>query len=643
MIRSFTRATGAVVVAAVTAAASANASAQTALPTPQDTPYLGTIALQVDATDLDHHVFRIKEQMPVRPGALVLFFPRFLPGTHGPTGEIDKLAGLSIKSGGVLLPWRRDTVDPYAFHLDVPAGASRLDIAFEFLSALPGGAGRVTMTHDIVNPQWNSLLLYPAGYFNTAITVQASLTVPAGWKQASALRVDSESNGTFKYKPVSLGTLVDSPVFAGANMKRIELDPPGTPSPIVLNIVADEASQLEASDEQIQAHRNLVIQADRLYGARHFAHYDFLFALSDKLGGIGLEHHESSENGVRPNYFKDWAKRSRPRDLLPHEFTHSWNGKFRRPADLFTTSFEVPMQDSLLWVYEGQTQFWGRVLAARSGLITLEQTRDDLANGFAQLDSRAGRNWRNLQDTTNEATMAQRRASKDWVGYQRGSDYYEEATFIWLDADTLIRELSNNTKSMDDFARAFFGVQNFRVQPLTYTFEDVVATLNAVQPYDWAKFLRDRLDTNQPGAPGAGLTRAGWRLAWADKPSEFQRSADPGEMRDDDYSYSVGMTLRRDGTVTNVQWNGPAYTAGLAKSVQIIAVNSMAYKPERLAAGITANQGGKDPIELLVKDAERFRTVRLDYRDGLRYPRLERIPGTVERLDAGLLAARNAP
>ncbi len=613
--------------------------AQTPIPKPRDLPYLGPIRLHVDATDLDRRVLVVKQQMPARPGRLTLLFPRFLPGTHGPYGQVERLAGLKVFSAETLMTWSRDTVDPFAFHVEVAPGVTALELQFQYLSPVDKTSGRVVMTREMLNLQWHSLVLYPAGHHSRAIQVQASVNLPTGWTQASALRVARQQGTQTEFEPVSLEALVDSPLFAGAHMRRFELDPPGTANAVALNLVADDASLLQPSDVQLQAHRNLVQQADRLFRARHFKKYDFLLALSDRLGGIGLEHHESSENAVPPSYFKDWPKRAGPRDLLPHEYVHSWNGKFRRPADLTTANFSQPMQNSLLWLYEGQTQFWGRVLAARSGLVTAEQTRDALAQVAATFEYRAGRTWRNLQDTTNEGTMGARGRNKDWGNWQRSVDYYDEATLIWLDADMLIRERSQGAKSMDDFAQAFFGVQDGRVEPLTYTFDDVVDTLNQVLPFDWRGFLRERLDTHQPGAPLDGLKRSGWQLAWAEAPSEFEKN-DDAEWRGDNFAYSLGLYLKRDGQVDAVLWDSPAYRAGLSKALKVIAVNGVAYKGDRLSAAVSANKTGAAPLELLVKDGDHYRTLRIDYRGGLRYPRLERVADSPERLDAGLLAPR---
>jgi predicted metalloprotease with PDZ domain len=632
-----------VLAAVCLAAPGTPAAAIPRIPSATDAPYPGVITLEVDATDLDHRVFQVRQRIPVVPGPLTLYFPRWLPGTHGPSGTVERLAGLQVRTADQRsLAWQRDPADPFAFQVQVPAGVQELALEFQHLSPLEPRGGRVVMTREMLNLQWNTVLLYPAGHASTQIQVQSRVKLPAGWQQASALQVQATDANGITFQPVSLDTLVDSPLFAGQHVRRVPLDPPGTQRPVVLTIMADAPEQLQASEEQLQAHRAMVQQADRLFGARHFARYHFLLALSERQSGIGLEHHESSENGVRPNYFKDWAKRAGGRDLLPHEYTHSWNGKFRRPADLLTPDFNSqPMRAGLLWLYEGQTQFWGRVLAARSGLITPEQARDSLAHVAASLEHRAGRAWRNLQDTTNEGTIDPRKTSRDWSNWQRGRDYYEEAALVWLEADALIRERSGGARSLDDFAKAFFGVEDGRVQPLTYTFDDVVATLNAVEPFDWAPFLRTRLEEHAQGAPLAGLEASGWRLAYADRPSELSRN-DDREDRGDDFAYSLGFSVLKEGKLGSVLWDSPAYRAGLSGALQLVAVNGRAYKAEGLAQAITANKAGKAPLALLIRDGDLYRTVTIDYRGGLRYPRLERIPGTPERLDSGVLAARPA-
>ncbi len=608
---------------------------------PATAAYPGILQIDVDATDLDHRIFQVHQRLPVAPGPLRLYFARWLPGTHGPYGDVSRLAGLVIRGVGQTLAWTRDPADAHTFVLTVPEGVRELAIAFAYLSAVSTDSGRVVVTRQMLNLQWHNLLLYPAGPAAADITVQASLRLPEGWLYGTALRARRSVGARVEFAPVSLERLVDSPVFAGQHLRRIELDAAGAAQPVVLHLLADNAAALAASDDQIDAHRRLVQQADKLFGARHFAHYDFLLALSDELGGIGLEHHESSENGVKLKYFEAWDKGVAARELLPHEYTHSWNGKFRRPADLATRHFNQPMQNSLLWLYEGQTEFWGRVLAVRSGLVSPVLSRESLAQMVASLDSRAGRQWRNLQDTTNEPQIGPRGAGRDWRDWQRSSgEYYNESVLIWLDADMLIRELSAGSRSLDDFAQRFFSPPGTAgaLGPLPYTFADVVAALNAVWPLDWAGFLRARLDGHGPGAPLDGLARAGWQLAWQETPSDDYK-ANEAYWKSTDLSHSIGLGLGDDGKLGSVRWDSPAFKAGLAPGMVLVAVNQLAYKADRLKTAISANKTGAAPIALLLRDGERYRSVVIDWRGGQRYPVLQRIVGREDRL-ATLLAPR---
>lgn len=600
------------------------------LPQVQDAPWPGVVRLQVDATDLNRRIFDVTETIPVeRAGPLVLFFPEWLPGNHGPVGPIAQLAGLEITANGQRVEWVRDTLHPFAFHLEVPQGASEITARFQHLSPTTGSQGRVTMTAEMLNIQWEKMLLYPAGRWSRNITVQPSVTLPDGWRFGTALEPETASGAVTTFRPVNLEVLVDSPMFAGVHYRQIDLDPGGR-SPVRANIVADKPESLEATDEQVGILRDLITQADRLYGARHFDHYDFLIAMTDKLGGIGLEHHRSSENSVDPEFFTGWATHVGDRDLLAHEYNHSWDGKWRRPADQLVPNFNTPLQNSLLWVYEGQTQYFGQVLAARSGLTTKQQALDSLAMTAATFDTRVGRQWRAMQDTTNDPIISQRQP-KDWLSWQRDEDYYSEGQLIWLDVDTLIRERTNGRKSLDDFARAFFGVEDGDYTPAPYTFEDVVRTLNGVVPYDWADFLRTRLDGHGPGAPLDGLARGGYRLVYAETPSDWQKTL-YGEYKRNDFTYSLGIQTGEGNVIRSVQWNSPAFQAGLATGMEIVAVNGRAASPSAISEAITAAKDPNTAVELILKDADRYRTVRIDYHDGLRYPRLERIAGTPDRL-----------
>lgn len=616
---------------------------QPSAPTPaivaaQDIPYPGTLKLSVDATDLERKIFEIRHTIPVaKPGKFTILYPQWVPGGHSPRNDLDKLAGLVITANGQRLAWTRDPVQVFAFHVEVPQGVSELQLSYQFLSPVEARVGRQVMTPDMLNLQWLQMGFYPAGYYTRQIPVEASVKLPAGWQFASALEIAKTDGQVTTFKVTPFETLVDSPMFAGRYFKSVDLDPTG-PARVRLNMVADKPELLEFKPEHIQAHKDLVQQAYKVFGSQHFDHYDFLVALSDTLGGIGLEHHRSSENRVAPKYFTEWDKTYVGRDLLPHEFTHSWNGKFRRGADLWTPTLNEPMRDSLMWVYEGQTQYWGNVLSARSNLHTRQQSLDALAMTAALYDTRRGRDWRNVLDTTNDPIIASRKPLS-WVSYQRSEDYYSEGQLVWLDADTLIREKTNGKKSLDDFAKAFFGVDNGSYVPRTYDFDEVAATLNGVVAHDWSGFLKTRIEGVSEKAPLDGLTRGGYRLIYTDVATEYFKSAET-RGKTTNLAYSLGLTVGAAGVLSDVQWGGPAFKAGLTQGVTLVAVNGEVFDADKLKAAITAAAKPENPlVELLIKDGERYRMVKIDWRGGLRYPRLERIAGTPARLD-DILATR---
>ncbi|MDB5453577.1 MAG: putative protease with the C-terminal domain [Caulobacteraceae bacterium] len=600
-------------------------------PAPRDIAYPGVLKVEIDATDTARRIFRVKQTIPVvAPGPMTLLYPEWVPGGHSPRNQIDKLAGLVIRANGQVIPWTRDPVQVFGFHVTPPAGATSLEIEFQLLSPTAGDQGRIQMTPEMVNAQFLSLALYPAGWFTRRIPIEASVRLPDGWGYGTALETVSKEGGLIRFKTVDFDTFVDSPMFAGRYYKQIDLDPGGR-SPVRLNIVADSPELLEATPEQIAVHRNLIKQADLLHGARHYDHYDFLFALTDRMGGIGLEHQRSSENGTTPAYFTDWDHKAPSRNLLAHEYNHSWDGKYRRPADLWIPDYNTPMRDSLLWVYEGQDQYWGYVLGARSGLNTKQETLDALAMTAATYsEGRPGRKWRSTEDTTNDPITTNRHPIP-WTSWQRSEDYYSEGQLVWLDADTLIRERTGDKKSLDDFARAFFGVNDGDwKQPLTYTFEDVVATLNKVMPYDWADFLTKRIRDVAPEPPLAGLARGGYRLIYTEKPTAYWSDNETAR-KIVDFTYSIGLLLNNEGNINGVLWDSPAFKAGVTAGGKLLAVNGISYEAGNLKTAITAAKSGQ-PNSLIIKDGDHYETASIDYRGGLRYPRLERITGTPDRL-----------
>ena len=637
-----------VLLSSATAILSISALAQKTQPLPQpvpmppsiaapvDKPYPGTIALSVDLSNNVDRIERVHEDIPVVAGQkeLVLLYPEWLPGDHEPSGPIESLGGIITTVDGQRVQWVRDRVNVYAFHVPLSAGAKSVGLDFDYLSPIKPSAGRIEISDAIADLEWNEVVMYPAGYFSRDISLDTTLKLPAGWKYATALETASTQGDTVKFEQTTLNTLVDSPLFAGLYFSRTDLSPTATDI-VHLNIVADNADALKMTPEELELHKKLTLEADKLYGSHHYKHYDFLLLLSEKVGGVGLEHHQSSEDGLDTKYLTAWSDGVLDRDLLGHEYTHSWNGKFRRPADLWTPNFNVPMRDDLLWVYEGMTQYWGNVLTARAGMRTLEQTRDIFALEAAGFAVAPGRNWRPLVDTTNQPIISQRRPVS-WVSYQRPEDYYTEGMLIWLDADTKIRELSNGQKSLDDFAKKFFGIYNGSFVTSQYTLEDVVKDLNDVAPYDWKTFLQERVYDLHAPVPMNGFAQGGYKLVYTDKPTEWL-TKELADMKYADFSTSLGFSVSARhsdaDTISNVWWDSPAYKAGITPDMEIISVNSTAYSDKVLTDAILAAEKDKKPIQLQFRVGDNYKTVSMDYYDGMRYPSLQRVDSTPDRMD----------
>jgi predicted metalloprotease with PDZ domain len=613
-------------------------TAPTPIAEPKDRAFSGEIRLAIDASDPERRIVHVRETLSGVDPDTVLLYPKWLPGNHAPQGPIDRLAGLKITVNSAGVRWARDPVDIYAFRLQAAPGDRSIDIDFDYLSPTSPRVGEIEISREIAILEWNNVVLYPAGYYARRIPVEASITLPPDWKLGTSLEIQSQDATRTVFKRVDLETLIDSPVYAGRYSARLDLDP-GAAAPVHLDLFADRPGLLAVSDQQLEVHRALIQQSYKLFRSPHFAHYDFLYSLSDQVQQKGLEHLESSENGSDPGAFTEWDKTAYRRSLLAHEFSHVWNGKFRRPADLWTPNFNVPMQDSLLWVYEGQTQYWGEVLAARSGLWTKQQALDQLALTAGYYDVETGEHWRALQDTTNDPIINPRRPMS-WRDWQRFEDYYSEGQLVWLDVDTLIRERSQGRRSLDDFASAFFGIDDRSRTTVTYTFADLIAALNRVEPYDWVNFLRSRLDAVASPAPLDGLRRGGYKLVYTDTPSDFERVSDE-KHKHLNLTYSLGVEIdNKDGSVTMAIWDSPAFKAKLTEGSQILSVNGAAYSADALKDAILEAKGKREPIQLIIKSGERYLVANVDYHGGPRYPHLERDESQPARLDE-ILAARH--
>ena len=581
------------------------------------------IRLMVDASSAPQKILHARMEIPVSAGALTLYYPEWIPGEHMPDGPIIQVAGMKFSGGGKTIPWRRDLVEMFSIHVDVPPGVTTLEADLDFLLSGPasGFSAGASATASLDVLSWNQVLLYPKGLPAKDITFAASLRLPADWKFGTALPIAKQDGATIEFAPVALTTLVDSPVISGRYYRAIQLTPGQNPSHEI-DIAADSTAALAMTpDTQLQLH-NLVTEAYALFGVRHYRDYHFLLTLSDDVAHFGLEHHESSDDRTAERSLIDDAERIEFASLLPHEYVHSWNGKFRRPAGLATSDYQQPMKDDLLWVYEGLTEYLGEVLTARSGLQTPEQWREDFAGLIAQYENRPGRDWRPLQDTADAAPFLYD-ATSDWSNWRRGTDFYEEGELLWMDVDETLRTITKDKKSIDDFCKIFHGGGNGQAELKTYTFEDVVATLNSVAPYDWAGFLRARLDGVATKTPNEAVEKSGWKLVYNEQPNtvlEIQEEL----ARHASFSLTAGFTASDEGTVGDVIHGGPAYNAGIGPGMKIVAVNGAQFSPDAMRDAITAAKNTTAPIQLIVANGAQFRTFAVDYHGGLRYPHIVR-------------------
>ncbi|MCU1281539.1 MAG: glycyl aminopeptidase [bacterium] len=584
--------------------------------------------LTVDAREAPRRILHAQLSMPATPGALTLRYPKWIPGEHGPNGPVVDVAGIVVRAGGKSIAWHRDDVDLYALHVDVPAGATSIDVSFDYLAPadreLYSSGGSTTA--ELLALEWNLVVFYPEGVSQRDFVVTPRLLLPHGWKHGSALEDAKTSGDTVEFKPVTLETLVDSPVIAGAWFRSLPLG--GEPAH-VLDMVADSEAALQIEPAQLDALKRLVVEAGALFGARHYARYHFLLTLSDKVAHFGLEHHQSSDNRTRERFLIDRDARLLSSGLLPHEFVHSWNGKFRRPVGLATDGFDKPMKGDLLWVYEGLTSYLGWVLTMRSGLAPADWWRDELAVTAASMDTRAGRQWRPLVDTAIGAQLLHR-SSGEWQSWRRSSDYYPEGVLIWLDVDVAIRQRSGGAKSIDDFVRAFWGGPNRGAEVKPYTLDDLVSTLDGVVANDWRAFFHARVDEVQARAPLGGIAGSGWRLVYDDKPNE-RIKAIAKEDKQQSFSYSLGLSIKDDGTVSDVIPGTPAAKAGLGPAMRVLGVDGRKLGKESLADALKLDKGA---IELLISNSDFYKIVKVVYRGGPKNPHLSRDAGKPDLLQA---------
>lgn len=590
------------------------------------------IRITVDLTDAPRKLIHAHLAFPVRPGPMTFYFPKWIPGEHGPTGPIDNLAGLFFTANGKPVEWKRDDVHMFALHVMVPDGVTQMEARADFLAtADPSGfsAGACTTPHLAVL-NWNVVTLYPEGLAAKDILFRPSLKLPEGWQVGTALNQVQKSGSEIQFEPVTLETLIDSPVLAAEHLKQVALAPEVTPKHF-LEVAADDPADLQITDDQIRSFSTLIREAGVLFHARHYKSYHFLLTLSDSVAHFGLEHHESSDDRADARTLIDDDFNLVNADLLPHEFVHSWNGKYKRPAGLLSPDYQQPMKGNLLWVYEGLTQYLGDVLAARSGIWTSQQFREYLAQSAAEQDHRPGRTWRNLEDTAISAQILYEEIEA-WDNWRRSTDFYPEGELLWLDVDTLLRKLSGGRKSLNDFCARFYGGDGTGAKVVPYTFEDVVGALNEIQAYDWAAFFREHLETHAPHAPLGGIAQGGYKIEYTEEMNEYTRASDT-RLGVTNAWYSLGLKMTSDTTVSDVLVDSPAYRAGLGPGMKIVAVNGLRATEETLRAAIRNTKTSSTPLQLIVENGDTFRVLPVEYHGGERYPHLVRAAAEPDRLD----------
>lgn len=584
--------------------------------------------LSVDATDAPRNILHGTVTIPVTPGAVTIVYPKWLPGNHRPTGPIQNFTGLHFKAAGKELDWQRDFEDMYAFHLQVPAGVTELEASYDTITYYGKSSLASSKVLDLV---WNQVILYPKGAASNAVQVTASVKLPDGWKFGTALTPKQQNGSSVEFQPVTLTMLVDSPLIAGSFYRQVDIDPPGESIKHVIDMVGESEESIKITDKDIASLKKLVAETGKMFGARHYGKYHFLLTLSDQTAHHGLEHHESSDNGASEDMFSSASAHDLEADLLPHEFFHSWNGKYRRPAGLATPNYQEPMHGDLLWVYEGMTDYYGNILAARTGFRTPEQFRENLAYTAAMLDHRAGRTWRPLQDTA-VSVQTLFAAPPEWTNWRRTADYYPEGYLIWLEVDSLIRQKTNGQKSLNDFCRLFHGGQSGPPVVFPYKFEDVVEALNKVVPNDWAKLLRERLDSKSPHAPLGGITNGGWKLVYTDQKNSTMDAREKSSSALD-LSFSLGLIATKDGDIRDVIPGMPAFAAGLGPGMKILGVNGRKWSKDGMRAALKEATHNQQAISVLAENGEYYKTYEVNYHDGERYPHLVREDGQPNILD----------
>ncbi len=579
----------------------------------------------VDATDVRHRIIAVHESFDLTASSrpLVLDYPQWIPGDHAPTGALERIGELVVRVDGEIVRWVRDPDNLFAFHIPTTRASKHVDLQFVYLSA-DTESGEAVMTRSIVALKWPLLVFYPHGQRLADITIRPHVQLPQGWTWASSLSDPHGEAGKIDWKSVALDTLMDSPVYAGVNVRQIDLSAEGGP-PVRLSIFSDRSDDEGPREEQINGLRKLVRETYALFGQRPFTRYEMLVTLSDAFGESGLEHLSCGEIFLKPRHFADWETSWDSRYLIAHEWVHAWNGKYHTPRGLVSTNLNSPLRTQLLWVYEGLTQYWAKVLTVRSGLWSADQGLQDFAVNVAQEAQRPSRLWRPLLDGTYDPIINPQSEAR-WRSLLGLQDYYDAGALLWLEVDLLIRRQSAGQHSLDDLAKTFFAPPATGNATLGHSFEqrDLVAALRRLAPYSWESLLHSWLDEEGRRDWQSMLAEGGYRLEYTDAPG--RTCVAPDERRGlACFGTSLGATFTADGRVESVEWSGPAFRAGLGPGMRVLGVDGSSFSIEQLRRSIREARKDTATIDMTIQDEAYLENLRVVYHGGLRYPHLMRV------------------
>jgi predicted metalloprotease with PDZ domain len=585
--------------------------------------------VDIDATEMSRRLLMatwhipLEESLSSEGGVLRLWYPKWVQGAHAPGGPVQNVAGIEIENGSkTSLAWRRTPGEVHQIQVTIPPETPEIEIRLRYIcnQSSPNSHGLDSFGSEslgVISP--NTVTLYPDGIRLDAWRVKVKLKLPDGWKFATSLlpvETGADASGATQFCPVTLEELIDSPILAGRHVSTYDLVEANVSAPPHrLHVFSEVETATRIHDEVLARLRRVVTQASGMFGSHPFPAFDVLVATTNVLARNGLEHRKSSLNVIplgcldHPEHLKDWD-----RMLIPHEYVHTWCGKYRRPQGMITPDAHTPYDTELLWVYEGLTQYLGELLEVRSGLATADQYRWMILQRLRWARLQQGRQWRPLSDTA-AASHLLRAGSPAWGHLRRDQDYYHEGALLWLEADVFIRQATNGKRSLDDFCQAFFSSTDPNARSLGYEREDVINALHNVAPRDWDGWVRRHIEQPSARGPLSVAADLGYLVQFANRSPEGPQDAriDYLDARD-----SLGASFRADGTIESVLLETPADRAGLAPEMRVVGVGDFLWSRERFQEALESTPVVGE-LRLLVAANDRLVSRKIEYDGGPRY------------------------